>query len=86
MDKRETTEKYKYSPAWMDRVKRAEGGGMPDGDGDMDYMMPSPSAKARMESDITDQMMHHDYKDSSDDDSNLARGRMSKLRTDNIED
>jgi len=40
MTERATTEKYVYSPKWIGRAKRAEGGGMSDSDGFINNQAP----------------------------------------------
>jgi hypothetical protein len=32
---RKTSDKYRYSPSWLDRAKKAEAGGMPDSKGEL---------------------------------------------------
>ena len=62
MDERKTTEKYKYSPSWMDRVKRAEGGGMPDSDGDIDTNQNSQMNQAMNQAGIGSNLANENLK------------------------
>jgi len=86
VNKRETTEKYKYKPTWMDRAKRAEGGGMADSDGEMYMSHHIRNDPSQNELSPGEKSSVHDILNSADDDTNLARGRMPEKQTDDIAD